>query len=45
MIERIGVYFVCGLVALMILIMIVCELHDLFKFIWSKLKNGTRKRV
>jgi hypothetical protein len=45
MIERIGVYIVCGLFALMILILIVCEVHDLIKFIWSKLKNGIRKRV
>ena len=45
MIERIGVYIVCGLFALMILILIVCEFHDVIKFIWSKLKHGKRSRL
>ena len=45
MLETIAVYTVIGLLALMILVLIVCEFHDLIKFIWSKLKNGIRKRV
>ena len=43
--EVIAVYFICGFFALLILTLLFCEFHDLIKFVWSKLKNGTRKRV
>ena len=36
MLETIAVYTVIGLLALMILVLIVCEFHDLIKFVWSK---------
>ena len=43
--EAIGVYFICGLFALLILTLLFCEFWELIKFLWSKLKNGTRKRI
>jgi len=45
MVETIGAYFICGLFALMILTLLFCEFYELIKFVWSKLKNGTRKRI